>query len=103
MAGHRDEALDFRASIRTGIDFQNASNDVSAIVHNAKPHSVLARCIGAKALAVILDAKPDMIGFNRESDFDPRGPRVLDGIVDPFLGNPIKLQADESAEGQYCL
>src|SRR6266566_1985914 len=102
-ARRQNKTLDLGSAIGAGLDRQDTPNDVGAILHDAKAHPPPTRTIDPKATAIILDAKSDVSWLCRQSDFDSCGFSVLDGVVDPFLGDPIELYADGLAQGQNGL
>src|SRR5882724_7093104 len=99
-ACRQNKTLDLGSAIGAGLDRQDTPNDMSAILHDAKAHPPPARCLDSKATAIILDAKSEVSGLCRQPDFDSSGFSVLDGVVNPFLGDPIELQGGGLAHGQ---
>src|SRR5438552_4449471 len=99
-ACRQNKTLDLGSAIGAGLDRQDTPNDVGAILHDAQAHPPPTRGIDSKATAIIFDAKSDVSGLCRQPDLDSSGFSVLDGIVNPFLGDPIELQSDGLAHGQ---
>lgn len=88
----RNRTFDYSALMGMGLHSQRAANYARPMLHDAQAHSRLFHVTWLEAFPVVADSEQQPLGTAAQFNLDLPRNTVPHGIVDGFLGDPVKRQ-----------